>query len=237
MADAPAPAPDADQPVSVPQPEISSPVEPTAAAISPEPDAIRAPGTVAALETIAAPEPIAPPEPASAPAAAAALTSEPEHTPTPAPVAIPTPPMEPEPPAPAQPSPAPFRGVPELASTLELPANPEASAGGQGEGGEWELLLQKLRHWLASGQLQQQWQAARGPLSLLAGLIAVLLVVRIYSALLAVLDNLPLVPGLLELVGLVVVTRFSLTRLVRSDERRAVIHDLQQRWQAFRGKA
>jgi CAAD domains of cyanobacterial aminoacyl-tRNA synthetase len=94
-----------------------------------------------------------------------------------------------------------------------------------------------VRHWLASGRLQQQWQSARGPLSLLAGLIALLLVLRVYGALLALLDSLPLVPGLLELVGVIAITRFSLTRLLRSNERQAVINDLQQRWQAFRGKA
>jgi hypothetical protein len=120
-----------------------------------------------------------------------------------------------------------------VASTLEVPASAPASGA---EGGEWELLLTKLRAWLASGQLQQQWQAARGPLSLVAGLIAVLLVLRVYGALMAVLDSLPLVPGLLELVGVFVVARFSLTRLVRSEERKAVFSGLQQRWQAFRGK-
>jgi len=58
----------------------------------------------------------------------------------------------------------------------------------------------------------------------------------VYGSLMAVLDSLPLVPGLLELVGVFVVARFSLTRLVRSEERKAVFSGLQQRWQAFRGK-
>jgi hypothetical protein len=143
---------------------------------------------------------------------------------------------EPIAPPPAAPSStAAIEGIPTVASTLEVPASAPGSGGA--EGGEWELLLAKLRAWLASGQLQDQWQAARGPLSLLAGLIAVLLVLRVYGALMAVLDSLPLVPGLLELLGVIVVARFSLTRLVRSEERKAVIHDLQKRWQAFRGKA
>ncbi|MFM8935359.1 MAG: CAAD domain-containing protein [Vulcanococcus sp.] len=129
-----------------------------------------------------------------------------------------------------------INGVPEVAATLEVPAS-APGGGDDGDGGEWELLLQKLRHWLASGQLQQQWQSARGPLSLLAGLIALLLVLRVYGALLGVLDSLPLVPGLLELVGVIAVTRFGLRRLVRSEERQAVLRDLQKRWRAFRGKA
>jgi len=135
---------------------------------------------------------------------------------------------------------------PAVASTVEVPATPlapPAAAGAGGaevgdqEGGEFELLLAKLRQWLASGQLQQQWQAARSPLSLLAGLIAVLLVLRLYGALLAVLDGIPLLPGLLELVGVIAVVQFSLTRLVRSDDRRQVIASLRSRWSSFRGRS
>jgi hypothetical protein len=106
-----------------------------------------------------------------------------------------------------------------------------------GEGGEWDLLVSKVQAWLASGQLQQQWQTARTPLSLLAGLIALLLVLRIYGALLAVLDSIPLLPGLLELAGLIAVIQFGLTRLVRSTDRRQVIDGLRQRWQSFRGRS
>ena len=151
-------------------------------------------------------------------------------------------PTEPEPVAadvvPAEPvitrSEAPL-AMPSVASTIEVPAS---APGGQtsGEGGEWELLVEKLRQWIGSGQLQEQWQASRTPLSLLAGLIALLLVLRLYGALLAVIDSLPLLPGLLELAGLIAVVQFSLTRLVRSEERRSLIQSLQQRWKSFRGQ-
>jgi hypothetical protein len=151
-------------------------------------------------------------------------------------------PTEPEPVAadvvPAEaviaPSEAPL-AMPSVASTIEVPAS---APGGQtsGEGGEWELLLEKLRQWIGSGQLQEQWQASRTPLSLLAGLIALLLVLRLYGALLAVIDSLPLLPGLLELAGLIALVQFSLTRLVRSEERRSLIQSLQQRWKSFRGQ-
>ena len=151
-------------------------------------------------------------------------------------------PTEPEPVAadvvPAEPvitrSEAPL-AMPSVASTIEVPAS--APGGGtSGEGGEWELLLEKLRQWIGSGQLQEQWQASRTPLILLAGLIALLLVLRLYGALLAVIDSLPLLPGLLELAGLIAVVQFSLTRLVRSEERRSLIQSLQQRWKSFRGQ-
>ncbi|MEY3750289.1 MAG: hypothetical protein RLZZ631_159 [Cyanobacteriota bacterium] len=137
------------------------------------------------------------------------------------------------------PEPEPAADRPSVASTLEVPANPQAAAASAGdqEGGEWDLLVHKVRTWIASGQLQEQWQAARTPLSLLAGLIAVLLVLRIYSALLNVIDSIPLLPGLLELAGLVAVVQFSLSRLVRSDDRREVIGGLKQRWKSFRGRS
>jgi hypothetical protein len=135
----------------------------------------------------------------------------------------------PEPPAPTD--------IPTVASTLEVPASPQlATPAADQDGGEWELLVEKVRTWISSGQLQEQWQSARTPLSLLAGLIAVLLVLRVYSAVLGVLDSIPLLPGLLELAGLVTVVQFSLTRLVRSNDRREVIEGLKQRWQSFRGR-
>jgi hypothetical protein len=137
----------------------------------------------------------------------------------------------PEPPAPTD------IPIPTVTSTLEVPASPQlATPAADQDGGEWELLVEKVRTWISSGQLQEQWQSARTPLSLLAGLIAVLLVLRVYSAVLGVLDSIPLLPGLLELAGLVAVVQFSLTRLVRSNDRREVIEGLKQRWQSFRGR-
>jgi hypothetical protein len=152
--------------------------------------------------------------------------------------------VTPEAPEPAQDLQPAQADEPQVASTVEVPATPatplvpvSVEAPSAGEGGEWDLLVSKVQAWLASGQLQQQWQTARTPLSLLAGLIALLLVLRIYGALLAVLDSIPLLPGLLELAGLIAVIQFGLTRLVRSTDRRQVIDGLRQRWQSFRGRS
>jgi len=175
----------------------------------------------------------------TAPTAATAADPAPTAA---APAEAPAP--EPEPAAPEPPSapvaevPAPVViDTPTVASTIEVPAKAPVNPTSAEEGGEWDLLVQKLRNWIASGQLQQQWQAARTPLSLLAGLIAVLLVLRVYSAVLGVLDSIPLLSGLLELAGLVAVIQFSLTRLVRSEDRREVIGGLKQRWKSFRGRS
>ena len=127
--------------------------------------------------------------------------------------------------------------TPQVASTTDVPASPTAVAtANEGEGGEWELLVEKVKQWIASGQLQQQWQTARTPITLVAGLIGLLLVLRIYGALLGVVESVPLLPGLLELVGVISVVRFSLTRLVKSDDRHQVIDGLKQRWSSFRGQ-
>ena len=158
----------------------------------------------------------------------AAAAPEPEPLPEPAVLPV-TPPPVPTPPVPT---------VPTVATTIDLPARGGSTgASPTAEGGEWALLLSKLEFWLAGGQLQAQLQAARTPFTLVAGLIALLVVLQIYGALLAVIDSFPLAPGLLELVGLVAVVRFGLVKLVRSQERRALIEGLQQRWKAFQGKA
>jgi hypothetical protein len=244
MADVAAPTPDNDQ-QPLQQPEIAAdaslseaPAEAVAAAAevraAEEPEAAETVSEPAAeaVEPTEEPTEVAPTEVAPVEAApvqeeavvAAAAPTEPE------PVAADVVPAEPV----ITPSEAPL-AMPTVASTIEVPAS---APGGQtsGEGGEWELLVEKLRQWIGSGQLQEQWQASRTPLSLLAGLIALLLVLRLYGALLAVIDSLPLLPGLLELAGLIAVVQFSLTRLVRSEERRSLIQSLQQRWKSFRGQ-
>ena len=248
MADVAAPTPDNDQQPPQ-QPEIAAdaslseaPAEAVAAAA--EAAEVRTAEEPEAAETVseAAAEAVGPTDVAPtevAPVEAAQVQEAPVQEEAVVSAAAPT---EPEPVAadvvPAEPvitrSEAPL-AMPSVASTIEVPAS---APGGQtsGEGGEWELLVEKLRQWIGSGQLQEQWQASRTPLSLLAGLIALLLVLRLYGALLAVIDSLPLLPGLLELAGLIAVVQFSLTRLVRSEERRSLIQSLQQRWKSFRGQ-
>ena len=182
-----------------------------------------APADTTAAETTAAEAPSAETTPVETPVVAAAETAA---------AAEPTPPV-------VEPAPAAASlEVPTVASTIEVPASPQVQAPATDqEGGEWDLLVEKVRTWISSGQLQEQWQAARTPLSLLAGLIAVLLVLRVYSAVLGVLESIPLLPGLLELAGLVAVVQFSLSRLVRSNDRHEVIEGVKQRWKSFRGRS
>lgn len=246
MADASALPTDDDQQPGPPSASLESPL---AEGEAPgEPSALADPGDLlvpsptepAPPQAEPVPDPVqAVPAPQSGEAdGAAELASElaaaaPEPEPLPEPAVLPvTPPPVPTPPVPTVPT------VPTVATTIDLPARGNSTgASPTAEGGEWALLLSKLESWLAGGQLQAQLQAARTPFTLVAGLIALLVVLQIYGALLAVIDSFPLAPGLLELVGLVAVVRFGLVKLVRSQERRALIEGLQQRWKAFQGKA
>jgi len=209
--------PPADQ---APAPELASPAPPEPLANQPEPSPEPSP------EPTAEPVQAGPADASEGADTATAMASQPvpaasEPAPLPEPVVLPiTPPA-----------------VPTVATTIDLPARGDNGGGPTGEGGEWALLLSKLQDWLGSGQLQAQLQAARTPFTLVAGLIALLVVLQIYGALLAVINSFPLAPGLLELVGVIAVVRFGLVKLVRSQERRALIEGLQQRWKAFQGKA
>jgi hypothetical protein len=124
---------------------------------------------------------------------------------------------------------------PELESTTIIPATSGEEAGSEG-GGEWELLLGKVQAWLGQGKLQSLWAQARNPLTLILAAAALLVVLRVYSALLSALDSLPLIPGLLELVGVIWAVRFGVPKLVQRSQRQELISGLQQRWENFRGR-
>jgi hypothetical protein len=145
-----------------------------------------------------------------------------------------------QPPAPlaaAEPSVAATLNVAASSAPLAAQADPAADGPNSGDGGEWELLLQKVREWLNQGQLQSLWAQARKPVTLVAYLLGLLLILRIYGALLGALDSLPLVPGLLELAGVVWMVRFGVPKLLRTSEREAMLDGLSKRWKAFRGQA
>jgi len=121
-----------------------------------------------------------------------------------------------------------------IAARLEVTPQAERPAGA--EGGEWELLLEKGRRWLDAQEIRQQWQSLWGPVRGLGLLLGLILVLRVYGALLGTLEEIPLLPRLLQLLGLLVLARFGLSRLLRTEDRVQVLNDWRQRWQAFRGE-
>ena len=118
-----------------------------------------------------------------------------------------------------EPSVATTLSVEASAAPLLAQAGPGSDGPNSGEGGEWELLLQKLREWLNQGQLQSLWAQASKPVTLLAALV-----------------GLPLVPGLLELAGVVWMVRYGVPKLLRSSEREQLLGGLSKRWKSFRGQ-
>jgi hypothetical protein len=145
--------------------------------------------------------------------------------------------VEPTAEAPEEPTAPPQPSVAATLTAEPLEATSPPPETGDGEGGEWDLLLQKLAQWLNQNELQTLWAQASKPVTALAALVGLLLVLRIYSALLGALDSLPLVPGLLELAGVVWVVRYGVPKLLRSSERERLLGGLNQRWKAFRGKS
>ena len=162
-------------------------------------------------------------EPAIDPTPVVEPVTEQLATAAPTPAAIP-----PNPPAPVALDPA-------IAERIEIPAS--TSQESETSGGEWELLTSKLGDWWQNNDFDAQFNNLRQPLRILGILIAVGLVLKVYTGLLGAIGSIPLAPRLLELVGLYWVVHFSTTRLVRSDERSKVIQSVQERWTSFTGKS
>ncbi len=103
------------------------------------------------------------------------------------------------------------------------------------KGGEWQLLLARLSDWLNGVDPSSLWQQSQQPLRLAALALVALIVLKVYGAVLDTVNGVPLMGGLLELVGLIWLTRFASERLLRSDDRQALLNNLEQRWRQFRG--
>lgn len=127
--------------------------------------------------------------------------------------------------------------LPSVASSILVPPLPVASEqqAGSESGGEWELLVSKWQTWWTSGELMALASQARKPSLLLVGLLALLLLLRLYAGLLAALESLPLLPGLLELVAVIWLVRYGGPRLLHREERQRLIAALASRWRGFWG--
>ena len=147
---------------------------------------------------------------------------EPE-TAAPEPTFAPQPTVAPEPTPEATPDPV-------IASTVTIPA------GTTGEGGEWNLLQEKVQAWINDNQLSALWQQVKLPAQILAALIVLILVLQVYGGIIRTIAAVPLAPGLLELAGIVAVANFSVRRLVKSSERKKVLQTVQDRWGQFVGR-
>ena len=104
-----------------------------------------------------------------------------------------------------------------------------------------KLLLERLRNffklsnWIKQDDQTSQWQKLRRPVLLIAALITLVIFVRIYGGILSTIESVPLAPSLFELAGILWLSWFSITRLIRSEDRQDVISRVRTRWEAFRG--
>ena len=193
--------------ISTPVPTTAPTADPKA---SPDPTAASDPTAISESPTAprTAPEPqTAAPEPAVAP----------EPTVTQEPTVAPEPPPEPTP-------------DPVIASKVTIPA------GTTNEGGEWNLLQEKVQVWINDNQLSVLWQQVKLPAQILAALIVLILVLQVYGGIIRTIAAVPLAPGLLELAGIVAVANFSFRRLVKSSERKKVLQTVRDRWGQFVGR-
>ena len=136
----------------------------------------------------------------------------------------------------AQPVPAPKTAAtvpdPVIASTVTIPAKETSSDGG----GEWDLLVEKIKAWIDSQELGSVWSQAQLPLRLIGGLILFVIVSTVYSGILGTINKVPLAPGLLELTGVIWLLNYARCNLVRSSDRKRVIDSIGSTWNKFVGR-
>ncbi len=157
-----------------------------------------------------------------------APTPEPEPTPTPEPAPTPEPEPTPDPAPTPEPTPDPV-----VASTVSIPAQESSDQGG----GEWELLVGKVKTWLEQNDLSELWTKAQLPLRVIGGLIVFTLAAKVYSGVLNTIDSLPVVPGLLELAGLIWLVNFALRNLIRNSDRDKFITSVRSSWSRVTGQS
>ena len=125
---------------------------------------------------------------------------------------------------------------PSIAERVSVPARVPADSSSE-EGGEWDLLSNRIKQFFEANNLQDQWQSLRQPLFLLGGLIALILTLRIYGGILDAIATVPLAPRLFQLVGTFYAGWFAATRLVRAEERKRISANVQDLWRSLRGSS
>ena len=136
----------------------------------------------------------------------------------------------------AQPAPAPKTAAtvpdPVIASTVTIPAQENSTDGG----GEWDLLVEKIKAWINSNALGSLWTQAQLPLRVIGGVILFVIVSTVYSGILGTINKVPLAPGLLELFGVIWLVNYASSNLVRSSDRKRVIDAFGSTWNKIVGR-
>ena len=126
---------------------------------------------------------------------------------------------------------------PSIAERISVPAQASADSSDEADGGEWDLLSNRIKQFFEANNLQDQWQSLRQPLFLLGGLIVVILTLRIYGGILDAIATVPLAPRLFQLVGVFYAVWFAATRLIRAEERKKISANANDLWSSLRGSS
>ena len=99
---------------------------------------------------------------------------------------------------------------------------------------EWKVVLNKIQAWLgATRKISDQLDEFFNPsiLILVLGVIAICL--KAYSTILNAIDDIPLAASIFEVIGTLWLTRFSITRLLRKQDRQEFFSEANRRWRNF----
>ena len=99
------------------------------------------------------------------------------------------------------------------------------------------LLAGKVKDWLEQNDLAELWTKAQLPLRVVGGLIVFSLVATLYSGVLSTINSIPLVPGLLELAGVIWLVNFALRNLIRNSDRDNFIKGARSTWTRVTGRS
>ncbi|WP_191964808.1 CAAD domain-containing protein [Synechococcus sp. RSCCF101] len=129
-----------------------------------------------------------------------------------------------------------------ILQSVEIPAAEPSSTGadtgsdGSTDGPDLKQFFEGVLSWWQEARIGERLVQAKQPVLLLLGAIGLLLAIRLYGAVVHLIDSIPVVSGLLELVGLLVALRFAATRLLKREDRQEVLGALASRWRTFRGQ-
>ena len=98
---------------------------------------------------------------------------------------------------------------------------------------EWKTLLLKFSGWTGINLLSNELDYFLSPSLLIIGLLALLICLRAYLNTLTILRQIPVVPSICEFVGALWLIRFSITHLLRKQDRNEFIAEASKRWRAF----
>ena len=122
---------------------------------------------------------------------------------------------------------------PVIASIVSIPAQESSDQ----EGGEWDLLVGKVKAWLEKNDPGELWSKSQLPLRVVAGLIVLILVAKVYYGVLKTIESIPLVPGLLEFLSLIWLANFALRNLIRNSDRNKFIESVRSTWSSVTGRS